>query len=318
MKEMMKRTSSPTIGTASSSTAPAGVQQCSYGTLGDVEGMSADIRQEQAMAMPTSESVVADTNSTGNSNSVTALAASIDTRNKELINSFRRRISDDEQVTSTKFRRKPPKWACSKLNLKLIEACSQEVQEACINLHTSKPVFSMEAETGWVQERIVNGDAYDCKTFALVDENKETDVRASVIARFNYCPALEGDDAASLSSKEEGNQYERGELHWAQIMNISAKTEGQGDGSYLFRLLEDFFKAQELNLVVLFPAANVKAPKFWRKLGFKERSDAPLLPDRERPKVIAEFDVTTGIVLPMWEKDLSLRIIPRRRMRRKR
>ena len=70
--------------------------------------------------------------------------------------------------------------------------------------------------------------------------------------------------------------------------------------------------------MVLFPADNVAAPRFWGNLGYKERGDIGLLPQRCRNNfsgennVIAECDVQSGALLPMWEKDINLRTIPRR------
>lgn len=64
-------------------------------------------------------------------------------------------------------------------------------------------------------------------------------------------------------------------------------------------------------MVVLYPADNESAPKFWGSLGFKERDS--MLPDRaKKDGLIAEMDVHTRRVLPLWEKDINLRTIPRR------
>merc|ERR1711953_1519961 len=95
-------------------------------------------------------------------------------------------------------------------------------------------------------------------------------------------------------------------------MNIATRTHRKGHGSRLYQHIEAIMKKNGFSVIVLYPADNTQAPLFWGKHGFKMRETNPILPDHEKHQVIKEMDCATGEILPMWEKDLTKRTLPRR------
>eukprot|EP00397_Hematodinium_sp_SG-2012_P053190 GEMP01063349.1.p1 GENE.GEMP01063349.1~~GEMP01063349.1.p1 ORF type:complete len:257 (+),score=41.80 GEMP01063349.1:99-869(+) len=187
--------------------------------------------------------------------------------------------------------------------LRLQEALTNVLKEASIALHKSKPAFSEATEARWTAERIKFGDAYRCRCWVLLGEDTET-VLAACTLRLN-----------PFTREEPGKGKQ-----WAQVMNISAHPEGNGNGTMMFQMIEKVLRTEGIRIVILYPANNGCAPRFWGNLGFKEHGGQTgrpsLLPHAETSQIngniIQEVDVITGYSLPRWEKDLTVRTVPRR------
>lgn len=188
----------------------------------------------------------------------------------------------------------------------LREALTDALKKAAVKIHLSKFAFSEETEAKWTRKRIMNGSEHFCRCWALISADGMSVVGACTLRINTFC---------EQGAQKEGAQKGR---KWAQVMNISANPEGHGYGSVMFEQLEEVLKAEQIYLVVLYPADNGAAPKFWGKMGFKERGGKTgrpsLLPSEEavNGKLIQECDVSTGMSLPRWEKDLLARTLPRR------
>jgi len=183
---------------------------------------------------------------------------------------------------------------------RIVEATTDVLKRASVRIHLSKTAFSEESEAKWTRDRVMRGEEHFCRSWALVAGDRS--VLGACTLRIN---------SFSESCRFKG-------LQWAQVMNISAQPEGHGYGSIMFEQIESVLKAVGIFLVVLYPADNIAAPKFWGKMGFKERGGKTgrpsLLPPEEcvNGKLIQECDVSTGLSLPRWEKDLNARTLPRR------
>ena len=99
-----------------------------------------------------------------------------------------------------------------------------------------------------------------------------------------------------------------------QVMNVAAKVEKQGFGTKMYSKFEEFMRREGYSIIVWYPADNNVAPKFWGSQGFKSRR---ILPMQERLRqgadgIIKEKDVATGEILPLWEKDITKKTLPRR------
>ncbi|CAD7940068.1 unnamed protein product [Amoebophrya sp. A25] len=196
----------------------------------------------------------------------------------------------------------------------IVEAVTPEVKTQCMELHQAKPTFSEATEREYIKMRIFQDKAFSCKTWGMYDK-KTGELCAAVTVRINECPPATQAEDEVMTVTQRSNKWETypHSFRWVQIMNMSAKTEGKGHGTIFYKILEPRWKQEGYKIVVLFPADNDGAPRYWGNLGFKERSNGSILPQRARQTtLIAEIDVHTQRILPMWEKDLNLRTIPRR------
>uniref|UniRef100_A0A7S4RKZ2 N-acetyltransferase domain-containing protein n=1 Tax=Alexandrium monilatum TaxID=311494 RepID=A0A7S4RKZ2_9DINO len=106
------------------------------------------------------------------------------------------------------------------------------------------------------------------------------------------------------------NSYQNRQGRWAQILNMSARRERSGFGTMLIAGLEELLKVEEVDVVVLYPAENGRAPAFWSSLGFGAHEvsclpDEELVPHDQGGPLLPEFDTGSLIVLPRWEKRIS-------------
>lgn len=105
------------------------------------------------------------------------------------------------------------------------------------------------------------------------------------------------------------NVYQNRPGRWAQILNMSTRRERNGFGTMLIAGLEELLTAEDIDVVVLYPAENGRAPAFWSSLGFGAHDvsclpDEELVPHDQGGPLLPEFDTGSLIVLPRWEKRL--------------
>ncbi|CAD7960039.1 unnamed protein product [Amoebophrya sp. A120] len=199
----------------------------------------------------------------------------------------------------------------------LREADNDEIRQACYECHMTKPTFSEKNEAAWVKRRIFEDRQWSCKSWVLLDRTNE--VRAAMTCRVNHCRPLTEEERDNLPLVARGNKWETetNPFYWIQIMNMSALVEGQGDGNRMYKVMENLWRREGFKIVTLYPADNDAAPKYWGNLGFKEyKGHLTMLPMRAKEgphaDLVAEMDVGTGQILPLWEKDLQKRTMARR------
>lgn len=220
-------------------------------------------------------------------------------------------------------------------------------KDAAYNLHLSKNTFS--EERGLVEYRIYSGDVCRCRTWVLVqravapgDLQQDTSLEpsGSGLGRGGRAQSLPVDPTgATFATKARGgrgrgrwstrsrtaaahnveaylaavtvrmNCYQNRQGRWAQILNMSARRERLGFGTLLIAGLEELLVPEAVDVVVLYPAENGRAPAFWSSLGFgaREVSHLPeeeLVPYEDGGPLLPEFDTGTKVVLPRWEKRL--------------
>jgi len=105
------------------------------------------------------------------------------------------------------------------------------------------------------------------------------------------------------------NSYTSRRGRWAQILNMSVARERQGYGTILIAGLEELFRWEDIDVAVLYPAENGRAPAFWSSIGFSARQESllpedELIPLNQGGPLLPEFDPCTSLVLPRWEKRL--------------
>lgn len=201
----------------------------------------------------------------------------------------------------------------------VIEVESQKEKQAAFDLHLSKNTFHEERQL--VELRIFRGDVCNCRTWILVPDPRGCE---------------QGDQTASTSSNGRGrgrakakggktaknlpvcclaavtvrvNRYENRIGRWAQILNMSTCRERQGFGTVLIAGLEGLLRSEDIDVVVLYPAENGRAPAFWSSLGFGMRAeshlpDEELIPHDQGGPLLPEFDPGSHAPLPRWEKRL--------------
>eukprot|EP00416_Gambierdiscus_australes_P012438 CAMPEP_0171137508 /NCGR_PEP_ID=MMETSP0766_2-20121228/133483_1 /TAXON_ID=439317 /ORGANISM="Gambierdiscus australes, Strain CAWD 149" /LENGTH=268 /DNA_ID=CAMNT_0011601089 /DNA_START=41 /DNA_END=845 /DNA_ORIENTATION=+ len=106
------------------------------------------------------------------------------------------------------------------------------------------------------------------------------------------------------------NSYQNRQGRWAQILNMSTRRERNGFGTMLIAGLEELLRAEDIDVVVLYPAENGRAPAFWSSLGFGSREvshlpDEELVPHDQGGPLLPEFDTGSLVVLPRWEKRIG-------------
>jgi len=69
-------------------------------------------------------------------------------------------------------------------------------------------------------------------------------------------------------------------------------------------------RVEGVDVIILYPAENGRAPAFWSSLGFAAQApsflpDEELVPHRDGGPLLPEFDLSTRVVLPRWEKQIA-------------
>eukprot|EP00812_Abedinium_dasypus_P011375 NODE_4935_length_628_cov_4.675393.p2 GENE.NODE_4935_length_628_cov_4.675393~~NODE_4935_length_628_cov_4.675393.p2 ORF type:complete len:173 (+),score=30.78 NODE_4935_length_628_cov_4.675393:3-521(+) len=73
---------------------------------------------------------------------------------------------------------------------------------------------------------------------------------------------------------------------------------------------EELLRAETVDVVLLYPAGNGRAPAFWSSIGYGPREVSYLPPEELVPfmdggPLLPEFDTGTHVVLPRWEKHIA-------------
>ncbi|CAK0794970.1 unnamed protein product, partial [Prorocentrum cordatum] len=95
----------------------------------------------------------------------------------------------------------------------------------------------------------------------------------------------------------------RAKGRWAQILNMSTKRERHGHGTMLIAGLEELLRREDVDVVVLYPAENGRAPAFWSSIGFGNRENS-FLPEEElvpHDQVRPGTKDTPGPLLPEFD-----------------
>jgi len=228
--------------------------------------------------------------------------------------------------------------------LEVLEVDAMREKDAAYSLHLSKNTF--QEEKGLVQLRVFSGDAVRCRTWVLVqraaglgDLQQDSPLvsSGSGTGRGRGAQPMPGHRGATRATRARGgrggwctrsrsaaahegaaylaavtvriNCYQKRQGRWAQILNMSARRERLGFGTLLIAGLEELLLPEAVDVVVLYPAENGRAPAFWSSLGFgaREVSHLPaeeLVPHDQGGPLLPEFDTGTQVVLPRWEKRL--------------
>eukprot|EP00927_Polykrikos_kofoidii_P042822 TRINITY_DN36871_c0_g1_i1.p1 TRINITY_DN36871_c0_g1~~TRINITY_DN36871_c0_g1_i1.p1 ORF type:complete len:591 (-),score=87.44 TRINITY_DN36871_c0_g1_i1:291-2063(-) len=106
------------------------------------------------------------------------------------------------------------------------------------------------------------------------------------------------------------NPYTAGRGMWGQVLNMSVTRERHGLGTALIAGLEELLRREGVDVVVLYPAENGRAPAFWTSIGFCAKKDSLLPPEElishERGgPLMPEFDPGASVPLPRWEKRIG-------------
>lgn len=183
-------------------------------------------------------------------------------------------------------------------SLEVIEVDTLPEKEAACGLHLAKSTFDPEREL--VKQRIFNGDeeAFRCRTWVLRQpppcdshsDGADATFVAAVTVRLN------------VHQKRAGR--------WAQILNMSTRRERNGFGTMLIAGLEELLRREAVDVVVLYPAWNGRAPTFWSSLGFStcKSSNLPseeLVPFERGGPLLPETDASRNLPLPRWEKRIN-------------
>lgn len=225
--------------------------------------------------------------------------------------------------------------------LQVIEVETQGEKMAAFGCHMSKNTFLGERDL--VQLRIFNGEEphLRCRTWALVHRSKMTDLQKNDALHTEASASGRGRRGRGGGRGRGGrgrggrgsggpdlgpallaavtvriNSYGRGEGRWAQILNMSSKSEGHGHGNMLIAGLEELLRREDIDVVVLYPADNGRAPAFWSSIGFGKR-EASFLPEEELlthdkgGPLLPEYDPVSNKHLPRWEKRIRLPLHPK-------
>mmetsp|Transcript_115728 Transcript_115728/g.258647 ORF Transcript_115728/g.258647 Transcript_115728/m.258647 type:complete len:474 (-) Transcript_115728:42-1463(-) len=217
--------------------------------------------------------------------------------------------------------------------LEVFEVESQEEKSAAMNLHLSKSTFQEERD--FVQWRIFSGDACRCRTWVLVQPRTPDEAEGRCLRgrstgggdrgvsarprRRSVDPAptpanahiIDTSSATFLSALTARiNPYQKRAGKWAQILNMSTRRERQGFGTVMLAGFEELLRREEVDVVVLYPADNGRAPGFWSSIGYGARSPS-FLPEEELIShdkggpLLPEYDPGSKETLPRWEKRLK-------------
>lgn len=196
---------------------------------------------------------------------------------------------------------------------KVLEVDSYDEKMGALNLHMSKNTF--HEERGLVQQRIFNGSApqYRCRTWILVPPSQAT---SDVSGAAGSTVSKPGRSVASSAGGKPNilaavtvrlNKYQKRKGRWGQILNMSTKRERQGFGAVLIAGLEELLRQEEVDVVVLYPAENGRAPAFWSSVGYSWLSESllppeELIPNNKGGPLLPEFDPQSQKELQKLEK----------------
>jgi len=213
-----------------------------------------------------------------------------------------------------------------------VEADSQDMREAACTLHLSKSTFQQEQEL--VKLRIFRGALVSCRTWILMGPPAKgiSSVIASPLKLAAAAPDKKIGSKRQLRSSSAGvngkgsriaekvlaavtvriNGYlDRANAGWAQILNMSTQRERAGYGTQLIGGVQELLRREGVDVIVLYPALNGRAPSFWSSLGYGIREPS-LLPSAELVShdqggpLLPEFDSGTHQALPRWEKSIII------------
>jgi len=205
--------------------------------------------------------------------------------------------------------------------------CKEEKDDACA-LHLSKNTFREEREL--VKLRIYHGKSCDCRTWVLrtppssANSESNTSLDECRVGR-SRSAAFRGRSEQSFTSSSSSNIVDHGALaaatirfnayqaktgSWAHILNTSTRRERQGFGTILIAGVERLLRVEGVDVIILYPAENGRAPAFWSSLGFAAQAssflpDEELVPHEHGGPLLPEFDLSTRVVLPRWEKQIA-------------
>lgn len=227
----------------------------------------------------------------------------------------------------------PEMGEISDQHLQVIEVETMEEKHAAYQLHLSKSTF--HEERGLVQFRIFSGDVCNCRSWLLRHPRSP----AEPSTPHEECPRGEvnsdmsnGNRGGKLRRRGRGrgrptaiaatpttlatylaavtvrvNTYQKRQGRWGQILNMSTRRERHGFGTFLIAGLEELLRREDVDVLVLYPAENGRAPAFWGSIGFGAHK-VSLLPDEELVSheqggpLLPEFDPGSLSALPRWEK----------------
>jgi len=220
--------------------------------------------------------------------------------------------------------------------LQVVEAETLEDKKGACMIHMSKRTFAKER--GLVEWRVHKGHEGNCqcRTWVLRQPKepeeldiqaiaaKEAHVRQASWHRERGCPpevaarGLNCVGAATCGAEYLAavtvriNYYKSQNARWAQILNMSTADgyERRGCGTMLIAAVEALLRREHVDVVVLYPASNGRAPAFWSSLGYGScaRSFLPseeLITHQHGGPLLPEMDVHANTILPRWEKRLS-------------
>jgi len=197
--------------------------------------------------------------------------------------------------------------------LSVQEVESQDEMTGAISLHLSKRTFCKEQNL--VRWRVMSGEEEKCQCRTWI-----------LISNAHLCPPNEPVQGGKrqLSNNIDPNVYLAAvtirinyyinrEGRWAQVLNMSTGSlyERQGYGTILMAGVEDLLRQECIDLVVLYPAQNNRAPQFWTSLGYGEPGHGSWLPEEERVShqqggpLLPEMDPYLNATLPRWEKKIG-------------
>lgn len=193
----------------------------------------------------------------------------------------------------------------------VVEARSKAEREAAYILHMEKDTFQEEREL--VRRRIFEGDdpMLCCRTWLLGQRAACDALDSCGMERgTGNLPGSQGGTIYAAAVTVKLNAYRKGFGRWAQIMNLSSRYERRGLGTLLIAGLEELLRGEDVDIVVLYPAWNGKAPAFWSSLGFGacRRSQLPpeeLVPFESGGPLVPEFETGQRAPLPRWEKRIA-------------
>lgn len=219
-------------------------------------------------------------------------------------------------------------------SLQVIEVDSEGEKSAAYELHLSKNTF--HEERSMVEMRIFKGEDCGCRTWVLLQPREganssgvsssrgggssgsrgagksqgEGTGRTGVRGRAAGFAALASSTATYLAAVTVRiNPYLSRQGRWAQVLNMSTRRERLGFGTFLIAGIEELLTQEDVDILVLYPAENGRAPEFWSSIGWSaaETSLLPaeeLVPHDKGGPLLPEFDPGTHAALPRWEKRL--------------
>jgi hypothetical protein len=198
------------------------------------------------------------------------------------------------------------------------EACTQAERDEAVRIILAKNTFQEERDA--VHARVYDEASCNCRTWLLVaaeslpqhaaKQQLSCDTQApdrSALQPNSKRPVKQVYHAAATVRL---NPYRDGRGRWAQIFNMSVVRERRGFGTVLLAGLEVLLQREAVDVMLLYPAENGRAPHFWNSTGYT----APLeshLPIEDLRSVqdggwlMPEFDPATMKELPRWEKRLG-------------